>query len=243
MRNHPAAVIAPPAVIFGLAVWAILWAVGVSPLAAVAPAAVVGVAVAALLWLNAPQSALAALGARPLARGEYPRLENLVEGLCTTHGFNPPSLHVVETPAINAASAGRRELAAHLILTRGALTELDRLELEAVVARQLCEIRRGVAVETARAGVARIPAIGSLAVRLPGSASSRQRASDVDLEAVGLTNYPPALASALSKATAVTSIKASGAAGHLWLVAPEGSELAAGTQPSMAQRIDVLGEI
>ena len=243
MRNHPAAVIAPPAAIIGLAVWAILWAVGVSPFTAVAPAAVVGVAVAALLWLNAPQSALAALGARPLARGEYPRLENLVEGLCTTHGFNRPSLQVVEAPVVNAASAGRHELGTHLILTRGALTELDRLELEAVVARQLCEIRRGVAVETAKAGVARIPAIGTLAVRLSGGVSTGHRASDIDIEAVRLTNYPPALASALTKAAAVTSIKAPGAAAHLWLVAPAGSEPAAGPQPSMAQRIDVLGEI
>lgn len=243
MRNHPAAVIGPPAATIGLAVWAILWAVGVSPLAAVVPAAVAGLIVALLLLLNAPQSALASLGARPLARGEYPRLENLVEGLCTTHGFNPPALHVVETPAVNAASAGRRRLAAHLILTRGALRELDRLELEAVVARQLCEIRRGVAIETVRASVARIPVAGALAVRLAGRASGRDRASDVDIEAVRLTNYPPALASALSKASAVTSLKASGAAGHLWLVVPEGSGAATGTQPSMAQRIDVLGEI
>jgi len=243
LRNHPAAVIAPPAAIIGLAVWAILWAVGVPSTTAVVPAVVAGLAVAALLWLKAPQSALAGLGARPLVPGEYPRLENLVEGLCTTHGFNRPSLHVVETPAVNAASAGRRQLAAHLILTRGALMELDRLELEAVVARQLCEIRRGVAVETVRASVARIPVVGALAVRLAGGASGPDRASDVDVEAVRLTSYPPALASALSKAAAVTGLRASGAAGHLWLVSPGTSELAAGTQLSMTQRIDVLGEI
>ena len=216
---------------------------GVSPLVAVVPAAVVGVAVALLLWLNASQSALAALRARPLARGECPRLENLVEGLCTTHGLNQPSLHVVETPAINAASAGRRLLDAHMILTRGALMELDRLELEAVVARQLCEIRRGVAIETVRASVARFPVVGVLAVRLTMGASGCQRASDLDIEAVRLTNYPPALASALSKASATASVKASGAAGHLWLSAPQGARLAAGSHPSMAQRIDVLGEI
>lgn len=243
MRNYPAAVISPPSAIIGLAVWAILWAVGVSPFAAVVPAAVVGLAVAALLWLNAPRSALAVLGARPLARGEYPRLENLVEGLCTTHGFSRPSLHVVETPAINAASAGRRQLAAHLILTRGALTELDRLELEAVVARQLCEIRRGVAMETARASVARIPGVGPLAVRLAGPATGHDRATDADIEAVRLTSYPPALASALSKAEASAGIKASAAAGHLWLAAPPGAGPGARAQPPMAQRIDLLGEI
>lgn len=243
MRNHPAAVIVPPATIIGLAFWAILWAVGVSSLTAIAAAAVVGLAVAALLWLKAPQSALAALGARPLTRGEYPRLENLVEGLCTTHGFNRPSLHVVETAAINAASAGRHPHAAHLIVTRGALTELDRLELEAVVARQLCEIRRGVAIHTARASVARIPAVGAIAVRLAGDASGHDRVTDIDIEAVRLTSYPPALASALSKAEAAAGPKASGAAGQLWFATPRGARSVARAQPSMAQRIDLLGEI
>ncbi len=243
MRNNPAAVITPPAAIIGLAVWAILWAVGVPPAAAVIPAVAVGLAVAALLWLRAPQSALAALGARPLARGENPRLENLVEGLCTTHGFHRPALHVVETPAVNAAAAGRRQPPAHLILTRGALSELDRLELEAVVARQLCEIRRGVSTETLHASVGRIPGIGALAARLTGSPPGHDRVTDVDIEAVRLTSYPPALASALSKAAAAPGLKATRATGQLWLVVPQEAGLAARTRPSMAQRIDLLGEI
>ena len=222
--------------------WALLWAVGVPPLMAIVPAAAAGSVVAALLWLVAPRSALAAFGARPLDRGEYPRLENVLDGLCTTHGFRKPFVHVVETPAINAASAGRRP-PAHLILTRGALSELDRLELEAVVARQLCEIRRGVAAETVQAGVARIPGVGLLAARLADRAPGHDRVTDIDIEAVRLTNYPPGLASALSKAAAGPSVDSPAAAAHLWLVAPRGAGPAARAQPSMAQRVDVLGEI
>ena len=243
LRYHPAAVVAPLAAVVALVVWAALWVAGVPPLTAVAPAAAAGLAAAVLLWLRAPMSALAALGARPLARGEDPRIENLVEGLCTTHGFQAPLVHVVEAPAINAASVGRRRPPAHLILTRGALSALDRLELEAVVARQLCEIRRGVATETVRASVARIPGAGPLAARLAGRASGHHRVTDVDIEAVRLTSYPPALASVLSKAAAAPSVDASGAAAHLWLAAPQGAEFAAQAQPSMAQRIDVLSEI
>lgn len=242
MRNHPAAVVAPPAAIVALFVWAILWIAGMSPLAAAAPAVAAGLAVAALLWLRAPWSALSALGARPLARGEHPRLENIVDGLCTTHGFRAPSVHVVETPAINAASVSGQRPPAHLIMTRGALSELDRLELEAVVARQLCEIRRGVATETAKASVARIPGGGVLA-RVSGRAPDHERVTDIDLEAVRLTNYPPGLASALSKAAAAPSVDTSGAAAHLWCVAPQGAGFPARAKPSMAQRIDVLGEI
>ena len=224
--------------------WAALSVAGVSPLVAVVVGAAVGLAAAAaLLWLGAPKSALAALGARPLPRGEHPRLENVVEGLCTTHGFHPPSVHVVETPAINAASVGRRRPPAHLVVTRGALSRLDRLELEAVVARQLCEIRRGVAVETVQAGVARIPVVGPLAARLAGRGSGHDGVTAADIEAVRLTGYPPALASALSKAAAGLSVDVSGAAAHVWLVAPQAAGAATRVQPSTAQRIDVLGEI
>ena len=215
---------------------------GGSPVTAAAPAVAAGLAAAALLWLRAPQSALSALEARPLARGEHPRLENIVDGLCTTHGFRAPSVHVVETPAINAASVGGQRPPAHLIVTRGALAELDRLELEAVVARQLCEIRRGVATETARASVARIPGAGAL-VRVSSSGPDLERVTDIDIEAVRLTNYPPGLASALSKAAAAPSVDASGAAAHLWCVAPHGVGSPTPAKPLMAQRIDVLGEI
>ena len=242
LRNHPAAAITPPAATVALVVWAALAVAGVPVLGAVAPAVAAGLAVALRLWLRAPMSVLAALGARPLARGENPRIENLLEGLCTTHGFQTPNVHVVETPAINAASAGRRP-PAHLIVTRGALSELDRLELEAVVARQLCEIRRGVATETIQASVARIPGIGTLAARMAARAAGHDRVTDADIEAVRLTNYPPGLASALSKAAAAPSLDASGATSHLWLAAPQGTGPATRTDPSMAQRIDVLGEI
>ena len=151
-------------------------------------------------------------------------------------------MHVVETPAINAASVGGQRPPAHLIVTRGALSQLDRLELEAVVARQLCEIRRGVASETAKASVARIPGAGALA-RVSGRGPDHERITDIDIEAVRLTNYPPGLASALSKAAAAPSIDASGAAAHLWCVAPHEVGSPARADRSMAQRIDVLGEI
>lgn len=242
MRNHPAAVVAPLAASVALVVWAILWIVGGSTLTAAAPAVAAGLAAAALLMLRAPRSALSAIGARPLARGEHPRIENIIDGLCTTHGFRAPSVHVVETPAINAASVGGQRPPAHLVVTRGALSELDRLELEAVVARQLCEIRRGVATETAMASVARIPGAGALA-RASGRGPDHERITDLDIEAVRLTGYPPGLASALSKAAASPSLDTSRAAAHLWCVTPQEVGSPARAKRSMAQRIDVLGEI
>ncbi|MYA84322.1 MAG: hypothetical protein F4Y12_01930, partial [Acidimicrobiaceae bacterium] len=140
-----------------------------SPLVAAAPAAAAGLLIAVLLHWRAPRAALRTMrAAGPLTKGDHPRLENLLEGSCTTHGFHEPSVHVVESPAINAASVGLRRPAAHLVITRGALSSLDRLELEAVVARQLCAIRRGVAFPTVLASVSRLPGAGPITAGLAG---------------------------------------------------------------------------
>ena len=127
MRYAPAALVAPPAFAVAVMAWAALVVVGVPPLVAIAPAAAAGLLVGALLHSRAPRAALRSLRARPLARGDHPRLENLIDGVCTTYGFHEPTVHVVETPAINAASVGLRRPAAHLVVTRGALTDLGSL--------------------------------------------------------------------------------------------------------------------
>ena len=243
MKHSPAAVVAPPALVYAAVLWAALWLAGVSPLVAVAPAAAVGLLIAAVLWLSAPKSALRALGARPLVRGEHLRLENLVDGLCTTHGFHEPAVHVVETSAINAASAGLRRPPSHLIVTCGALSGLDRLELEAVVARQLCEIKRGVSLPTVLASVSRLPGAGPFTARLVGRGPDHDEVTEIDIEAVRLTSYPPALASAMRKVADGPDVDTSSAVAHLWFVAPRGVVSAARAQPSTVQRVDVLDEI
>ena len=243
LKYAPAILVAPNALAVSVIVWVALAFAGVSPLAALAPAAAAGLLIGALLWSRAPQSTLRALRARPLVPGDHPRLENLVEGLCTTHGFNEPSVHVVETSAINAASVGLRRPPAHLVVTRGALSSLDRLELEAVAARQLCEMRRGVAFSTVLASVSRLPGARPLASRLAARACGFDTATEIDLEAARLTSFPPALASALKKAVDGPGVEVSGAVAHLWLVAPLQAASGPRARSSMIQRIDVLEEI
>ena len=242
MNSAPAAAVAPPALAVAAVVWAALAVAGVPLILGVALAVVAGLLVTAWLWLGAPQAALAVLGAEPLARDGHPRLENLVAGVCTTHGFNRPALHIVETDAINAAAVGLRRPPGHLIVTSGALAGLDRLELEAVVARQLCEIRRGISSVTLLAGAARIPGTGRLATRRAALTSGFDRVVDGDLESVQLTGFPPALASALRKSAEAATVDAS-AASHLWLVTPGETASVPRGRPSIEQRIDVLGEI
>lgn len=243
MKYAPVAFVAPIALAASVIVWAALALANVSPLVAIAPAAAAGLLIATLFWSRASQSALRALRARPLAPGDHPRLENLIEGLCTTHGFDRPSVHVVETPAINAASVGLRRTPAHLVVTRGALSSLDRLELEAVVARQLCEMRRGVARSTVLASISRIPGAGPFTARLWSRSGGFNTATEIDVEAARLISFPPALASALKKAADGPSPEASGAVAHLWLVAPQQAASGSQARSSTIQRIDVLEEI
>lgn len=243
MKYAPAALVAPPALAVSVIVWAAFAIGGSSPLVAVAPAAAAGLVVAAMLHSRAPRSVLRALGARPLAKGDHPRLENLVDGLCTTHGFHQPLVHVVESPAVNAASVGLRRPAAHLVVTSGAVSNLGRLELEAVVARQLCAIRRGVAFPTVLASVSRLPGAAPVTAGLSARVSGFDTVSDIDVEAARLTSFPPALASALRGAAEGPGLTTSRAAAHLWMVSPlrDASMVRAGS--STLQRIDVLGEI
>lgn len=243
MKYSPAALVAPPALAGSVILWAALAAAGMSPLVAVAPAAAAGLLIAMLLHWRAPGTTLRTLRAGPLTKGDHPRLENLLEGSCTTHGFHEPSVHVVESPAINAASVGLRRQAAHLVVTSGALSSLDRLELEAVVARQLCAIRRGVAFPTVLASVSRLPGAGRITAGLAGRVGGFDAVSDVDVEAARLTSFPPALASALRKAADAPSLNTARAGAHLWMVAPQRDASEAGAISSTLRRIDVLREI
>lgn len=243
MKYAPSALVAPPALVVAAIVWVALAVAASSPLAAVAPAAVAGLLVALVLHARAPRSALRVLGARPLPKSDHPRLANLVEGLCTTHGFHEPSVHVVESPAINAASVGLRRPVAHLVVTSGALSGLDRLELEAVVARQLCAVRRGVAFPTVLASVSRLPGAAPVTAGLAAAASGFDTVSDVDVEAARLTSFPPALTSALKKAADGPGLDSHRAVVHLWMVEPHRDSDGARSRSSTLQRIDVLGEI
>lgn len=243
MKYAPAALVAPPALAVAAVVWAAVAIAGVSPAVAVAPAAAAGLLVAALLHSRAPRSALGALRARPLARGDHPRLENLIDGLCTTHGFHEPTVHVVETQAINAASVGLRRPATHLVVTRGALSDLDRLQLEAVIARQLCATSRGVAFGTVLASVSRFPGAGAVTAGLAARAGGFGPASDIDVEAARITHFPPALAAALRRAADGPGLDTSRAAGHLWMVPPHRDASAAPERSTTLQRIAVLEEM
>ena len=229
------ALAAVPAVAIGIVV-AVVITIVVHPLAGLALAVVSASAVLWLLRARATPSALSVLGAVPLPEGVEPRLESLVESVCASHGITEPTLHLVATDAVDAAVVGRPD-DTHLVVTRGLLDRLDRLELEAVVARQLSLFGSGVEAATVLASTASW--VGPLGETIRGRLLDERRLARADFDAVAVTRYPPALASALTKAADGLRVGHADRADHLWMVGSGASSI----QPDVSERVDALREL
>lgn len=79
-------------------------------------------------------------GARPVERKDAPELYNLLENLCISRGLKTPTLRIIETDGMNAFASGLHEGRFSVTVTRGLLDNLDRGELEAVLAHELSHI-------------------------------------------------------------------------------------------------------
>jgi heat shock protein HtpX len=81
-----------------------------------------------------------ATGSRPVTREEEPTAWNALENLCVSRGLKMPTLRVIETEGMNAFASGLHEGRFSVTVTRGLLQNLDRGELEAVLAHELTHI-------------------------------------------------------------------------------------------------------
>jgi len=230
----PRVIAALPAGAIALIVFAVL--VLVQPLVALVAALVAGAAVLWLLLRSATSRALRSLAAEPLVEGAEPRLESLVESICASHGISEPGLYVASSDALDAAVVGRSD-DTRLVVTTGLLRGLDRLELEAVVARELSMFGSGVHAATMLAGVGSM--FGPLGARLRERTLDDRRFVLADFEAVAVTRYPPGLAAAFEKAATGPRVSYAAASDHLWMI---GSGRGA-SQPDLRERVDGLLEL
>jgi len=177
------------------------------------------------------------LGGRPADPATDARLCNLVEGLCTGIGVRTPELVVVDSPGLNALAAGSSSAHGLVAVTTGLLAELDRIELEAVLAEVLWAIRYDETVP----GTVSAATFGLLkALTLEADRDSR-----ADHGAVTLTRYPPALASALEKIEA-KGAAVSGQPGYLaplWLADPRPAAPPSTGRLPLPERIEALREL
>ena len=199
---------------------------------------------ALVLWarLGGDRIVASRVGGRAAHPNVDARLCNLVEGLATTAGVRPPRVVVVDSTGLNALAAGTSSSHGFLAVTSGLLAELERIELEAVVAEQLWRIRHDQVlpgtVLAATVGLGR--ALGLERVALDPD-------SDVaaDQGAITLTRYPPALASALEKidSKGATVERQPAYLAHLWLADPRPSPPPSRGRLPLAERTEALREL
>jgi heat shock protein HtpX len=117
-----------------------------------------GVAVALAIWLVLLTTAftagdrilLATAHARQIEKADHPRLFNIVEEMSIAGGVaTVPRIYIVDDLAPNAFATGRSAEHAAIAVTTGLLTELNRDELQGVVAHEMSHIiNRDVAFMT-----------------------------------------------------------------------------------------------
>ncbi len=232
-RRRAVALVAVASVPLGVAIgllfwWGLGWPAGII-------AFVVGtLVVSGVMWWAAEPLARRALGGAPADAREHARLLNLVDALCATVGTGHPDVRVREEPGLNAAVCGRSRRTATLVVTQGLLDEMNRIELEGVVAQQLTRIRSHDM----------LPATVTVATLGIGATflSPHEPVTAMDRAAVSFTRYPPGLISALEKMEAKgTEVRgASRATAQLWFADP-----GVGRAPvtPLKDRVDALREL
>jgi heat shock protein HtpX len=103
--------------------------------------ALIAAGAAFLSYWKSDSIALHMSHATPADADEYPRLHNLVEGLCIASGLPKPRLYVIEDEAPNAFATGRNPDHAAVAVTTGLMEKMNRVELEAILAHELSHVR------------------------------------------------------------------------------------------------------
>lgn len=84
---------------------------------------------------------LRASKARLATPEQHARLHNIVDGLCIAAGIPKPAVYVIPEQAPNAFATGRSPEHASIAVTEGLLEQLNRVELEGVIAHELSHVR------------------------------------------------------------------------------------------------------
>ena len=88
-------------------------------------------------YYNSHKIAILSVGAKKADRNQYRDYYNIVEGLTIASGLPMPELYIMPSNQINAFASGRDPKHSVVCVTEGALTKLDRRELEGVLAHEL----------------------------------------------------------------------------------------------------------
>lgn len=247
-QKRSAAALSALGAAFGAVVLVVLTLVGLPWLVGIVAGVVAGVAVAIGLHLMAWRLILRLTGTDKPCGDDEEVLDNVLEGLCLSHGIRKPELRVIRSHTVNSLATARTPDHAAIVITTGAVEHLERIELEGLLAHHLCRIRRGDAAFETLAGVLvawPLGAIGWLRRRMMDRVLPAGRGLAADFEAVSLTRYPPGLLSALmtlsGQAAQVPSPTV--AALHMWIDEPDWGTTDAIRHPRLETRIAALTEL
>lgn len=86
----------------------------------------------------------------PIKKEDNPELYRIVENLCITAGLPVPKVYILNEAQPNAFATGRDAKHAVIVVTRGLLEKLERVELEGVIAHELSHIgNKDILLQTA----------------------------------------------------------------------------------------------
>lgn len=83
---------------------------------------------------------LAMTRAKEVKHNENPQLYHIIENLCITAGLPVPKIYIIDEAQPNAFATGRDAKHAIVVVTRGLLDKLEKVELEGVIAHELSHI-------------------------------------------------------------------------------------------------------
>jgi len=103
----------------------------------------IGIAIAMTFgsYFASDKLVLAVSKAKPVSQKDYPHLYNVVEGLAIAAGIPKPRCYIIDDTAPNAFASGRNPKNAIVVVTKGLLDKLNRVELEGVIAHEMSHIK------------------------------------------------------------------------------------------------------
>ncbi len=93
-------------------------------------------------WFQGDKIALTLAGAKKISKDEYPELFRIVENLVITAGLpTMPSVYLIESRALNAFATGKNPKKSSIAVTQGLLENMEKREIEGVIAHELSHIK------------------------------------------------------------------------------------------------------
>ncbi len=104
-------------------------------------AVILSFAMALISYFSGDKIVLSSTGAKEIKKENNENIFQLVENLCITAGIPMPKVYIIYSPALNAFATGRNPQKSSIALTTGIIKELEKSELEGVIAHELSHIK------------------------------------------------------------------------------------------------------